>query len=128
MTVSPHSSSAQQPHRYLQYGPPKAAGEVLQRIADCAESIQTNGTSDDPGVAVEVITTHPYTSTLGVVTAVGSKFGDVLLTIEPQNQWTHVERVDLVEKALRAGGLNAANTRGLAAFLVDAGVLPTRDF
>jgi hypothetical protein len=112
-----------------QYGPPISADDLAAKVTSVKASLEPMGPDHRPGVTVEVITSDPYTNVLGVVTAVGFKYGDVLLTVEPKAPPPRSTRVSQLAAIIRAvDGNHDLGAAALAEALIDKGVLPTRDW
>lgn len=107
----------------LQYGTPKGALEVFHRLGEVLVGDPTKG------ITVEVITHDPYTNVIGVVTAVGGKYDDVLLTVEPTKQEPQSARINRPAAIIReVDGNHDLGAAALAEALIERGVLPTRDW
>lgn len=107
----------------LQYGTPKSGLELVRRIGEQVAR------APEKGVTVEVITHDPYTNVIGVVTAVGGKYDDILLTVEPTKQESKPERVNRLAAIIReVDGNHDLGAAALAEALIERGVLPTRDW
>lgn len=111
-----------------QHGPKLDYVEVMTRMHEVAAHMPDGPVA--PGIVVELCTMDPYTVIDAVVTAVGFKDGDVLLTVEPVDQPTEAERLAIMMEVLEGEGFCTLEVDlscpEMAARLLDRGVLPTR--
>lgn len=111
------------------HSPVTTAADLVARVTRVAESLRNDDRKDVPGVSVELETQSPYTNTLARVTAVGTKYGDALLTITPTPAKSEGEMVlhltDLIRQVTNNVPDPALGAYALAEALVRRGVIPT---
>lgn len=109
----------------FQHGVPKTALELLHDVVLGLK----NRADLEAHITVEFVTDTPHTNVVGVVTAVGGKEEDILLTVEPVMQPSLAENTEQLVGHLRAlvgDVLQPVVLQALAVGLLDRGVLPTR--